>query len=54
MRYLRVVQLGLEPCELLLVTPHLLLQGLWELERELLADLVPNEVVDPLQDTGFN
>lgn len=48
------MQLGLESCELLLVTPHLLLQGLWELERELLADLVPNEVIDLFQDAGFN
>lgn len=48
------MQLGLEPRELLLVTPHLLLQILRELERELHADLFPNEVVDLLQDAGFD
>lgn len=48
------MQLGLESCELLLVTPHLLLQGLWELEWELLADLLLDEVVDILQDAGLD
>lgn len=48
------MQLGLEPRELLLVIPHLLLQGLGELERELLADLFLDEVVDVLQDAGFD